>query len=172
VGCNIHGSFEILTETGWYALYPIPSERSYDSYGVLFGVRNYTNSVPVAEGRGFPEDAHWRTKKKNESWKMDAHSHTWMNFKDLEEYDWEQKSIDDRISTIDKFTGKETGKASYTYLQDNPEKAEEMGVYLKHLERRAGDLLGETWRNIIEDMKILSEKYGNEGVRVVVWFDN
>ena len=172
MGCNIHGYLEILTDSGWYALQALSSDRDYDSYGVLFGVRVYIEIPPVVEQRGIPEDAYYKTKEAYEEWNGDAHSPTWMNVKDLLAYDWDQTGPDERISTIDKYTGKETGKASYTYLQEKPEEAAKMGVYLKHLERRAGDLLSDTWVETIKDMKKLSEKYGEEGVRVVVWFDN
>lgn len=172
MGCNIHGYMEILTENGWYALKNLSSERDYDTYGILFGVRVYIDIPPVVETRGFPEDAYYKTKREYEAWEGDAHSPSWMNVKDLLAYDWDQTGMDNRISEIDKYTGKEKGKASYTHLQDRPEECEKRGVYLKHLERRAGDLLSNTWQEYIEEMKKLAEKYGEEGVRVVVWFDN
>lgn len=172
MGCDIHGYLEIKAESGWHPLKPIPRDRSYDSFGVLFGVRNYVGAIPIAPERGLPNDISRKVKKESDEWDSDGHSHTWLSVADVKNYDWEQKSIDGRVSTIDKMTGAEVGKASYTYLQDDLEEQKRQGVYLTHLERRAGEHLSPTWAEFLKEMKILAENYGDDGVRVVVWFDN
>ena len=173
MGCDIHGYLELVhSETYVTGVCNIPSDRDYDLFGLLAGVRNYVDAAPISEPRGLPSEVSWKMKDEVEGYGTDGHSHSWLSYKDFKDYDWDQTSLDGRVSTIDKGTGEEKGKASYTYLQDDPEKCEEMGVELKHLNRVAKDLVPYIWQGFFKFMEHLANKYGDEKVRVVFFFDN
>lgn len=168
MGCDIHGNLEVKEEGKWKFIEEIPNVRSYDMFGILAGVRNYVNAMPISEPRGCPEDISDGTNKKLEHWDFDGHSHSWLTYRDFLVYDWSQVFKDGRISTIDKATGKEMSKASYTYLQDHPNPK----YVLDYLDRLAEDLIPESWEKFLRKMGKLAFKYGSRNVRIVFWFDN
>ncbi|MCK4827413.1 hypothetical protein KA005_67400 [bacterium] len=169
MGCDIHGFLEVRNRDGiWKVKDKIPGDRNYDWFGVLAGVRNYVNTIPIAESRGVPIDASIKARKRIDSWDMDGHSHSWLTLKDFSEHDWESVSIDGRMSTIDRKTGKEVGKASY-----NARWGSEPDLYkYEHLPRVARDLMSDSWRKFLDKMEIIATKRGLENVRIVFWFDN
>lgn len=63
MGTDIRGWVEVKESYGlphhaWHGTIVIPSliPGAYDSFGCLFGVRNYAGFAPVAAGRGLPDD--------------------------------------------------------------------------------------------------------------------
>lgn len=102
MGCDIHMCFERLNyknqwvtadrfvcdyddDRGWfYAVDPIYSDRDYELFTFLAGVRNYYGrEIPVNEPRGLPEDASPQTREYSDSYGIDGHSHSWMTVKEL-----------------------------------------------------------------------------------------
>lgn len=169
MGCDIHGFLEVRNQDGiWKIKDKIPDGRNYDWFGVLAGVRNYVNTIPIAEPRGVPIDASVKVMKKIAYWDMDGHSHSWLTLKDFSEHDWESASIDGRMSTVDRKTGKEVGKASYSARWGS-----EPDLYkYEHLPRVAKDLISNSWRKFLDKMELIATKRGLENVRIVFWFDN
>ena len=181
MGCDIHGHLEINwgRSKRWWHVCNIPDDRNYDLFGIFAGVRNYVNAIPISERKGIPDNSSYVVNYDLEKWTDDGHSYSWLTWKEIKEYDWDQKFIDGRISTIDLSTGKETSKASYTHLQDiSEEEVREIGFELKYLERTARDLIPFIWRGFFGFMRHLAEGddeakgYGEENVRIVFWFDN
>jgi len=137
MGCNIHGFIEVLSwpnseRTPWQAVHEIPYTRNYVFYAVLAGVRNYCGVVPISEPKGMPKDPSMMSRVEAEEDGPDGHTHSWLKYRELKEYDWLQTVEDFMI--IDK-----------------------VHVFFKAL-------MGE--------MRFLSGEYGEEGVRMVFWFDN
>lgn len=129
---DIFGYLEVIDkEKGWVILdeLPIPEERNYAIFNLLFGIkRSLFVKFPVSSFRGVPTYKKEKLEEREEKFdKMDYHSHTWLNVKDLVEYDFDLLAIN--------------------------------------------VLEGSTWKSFIEKMKELAKSYGNDGVRVVVWFD-
>ncbi len=181
MGCDIHGHLEVCwgKSKSWWHVCNIPDDRNYDLFGVFAGVRNYVNAIPISEPKGLPDNIGFIVKRDVKRLGIDGHSHSWLTWKEIKEHDWDQTSIDGRVSTIKLSTGKEIGKASYTSLQDKPiEEVHESGFDLKHLERAAKDLVSFVWRGFFDFMRHLAEGddgaegYGEENVRIVFWFDN
>ncbi|MFB1064931.1 hypothetical protein [Natrinema sp. H-ect4] len=198
MGCDIHG----LIEVDWYATFPGEKEendwrtavdnlgylvgRSYDSFGCLFGVRNYVGMEPVAEGKGVPDSLSSRAEERvddNRDW---CHSFSYVTYEELQKVDWEEEGRRDD-SRIRKYVdGDLVGKASI-WGNLSTEQAEQIreGENLKEqqddgtiveykVEReKRRDCLSGAWEWLIfELMDILAEKFGSENVRLVVWFDN
>ena len=137
MGCNIHGFIEVLEypdseNDKWWEVHEIPYTRNYRFYAALAGVRNGVNIKPISEPKGMPVDASMMSRVEAEEMEGDAHTHSWLTYKEIKEYDWMQ-DIGDGL------------------LIDN------IHIHFKSL---------------INEMRFLANHYGDEGVRVVFWFDN
>lgn len=93
MGCDIHGYVETDVrhyeeDDRWWKpaghLFPFVG-RSYDSFGCLFGVRNYSQFEPIAPNRGIPGDASRTVTDEYESWGPDAHSETYVTYEELQD---------------------------------------------------------------------------------------
>ncbi|AFU88267.1 hypothetical protein CcrColossus_gp397 [Caulobacter phage CcrColossus] len=67
------------------------SDRDYEFYGILAGVRRPQAGEPVAH-RGVPEDACPEYKAHVERWDFDGHSHSHFTLAEFFEYDWTQEA--------------------------------------------------------------------------------
>jgi len=158
---------EIRKNGIWEIEDDIPCGRSYDTFGVLAGVRNYVNTLPMAEPRGIPDDASRKIKKESDS--TYYHSHSWLDVNDFLKHDWGYKSLDSRRSTIEKVTGREVAKSSYSAMWGT-----QVDKYdYVCLERTAMENLSKRWFEYFCKMIELAIIYnGLENVRIVFWFDN
>jgi len=137
MGCNIHGWLEVLAwpnseRSSWQGVHEIPYTRNYVFYAVLAGVRNYHRITPIASPKGIPKDAGMMSKAESEEDGPDGHTHSWLTYEELKNYDWLQN-----IGSFIIF--------------------DEIHIFFKAL---------------LTEMRFLSGKYGDEGVRIVFWFDN
>jgi len=138
MGCNIHGWLEVLAwpdseRIKWQDVHEIPYTRNYVFYAVLAGVRNYCNVTPISFPKGMPQETGVMSRVEAEEDGPDGHTHSWLTYKELKDYDWLQ-TPNDEFLLID-----------------------EIHTFFKAL---------------MHEMKFLSGKYGEEGVRIVFWFDN
>lgn len=198
MGCDIHGYVEVdkrhnRDDESWWKpagnLFAFVG-RSYDSFGCLFGVRNYSRFDPVAPDRGIPEDASREAREDYESWGVDAHSASYLTFEEILNIDWEEtaESPDSRYSILDENkepTGTKfaLGPASgWTEIVEENKEAIEAGEAVpnedgdKYIQRRLmtrEDALSGAWDWLLHEyMALLADRFGDEGVRMVVWFDN
>ncbi len=103
MGCDIHGFVEIKRNDKWkLSDVEIPEDRSYDTFAILAGVRNYVNAIPISEPKGLPEDLSEESKNDDniqhlEYWQEgDGHSFSWLTLKEILDYNWEQEFADSR----------------------------------------------------------------------------
>lgn len=209
MGCDIHG----LIEVNWYGKYEDNYEegkepvdwkcaidnigfwvgRSYDTFGLLFGIRNYANFDPVAPKRGIPEESSERLddrldpyREENRIGAVSCHSHSYLTLKELNEIDWEQptEKEDSRIRIYNEDDELQMKAAQIGSLSDEEvqriEDGEEVvkegsdGEVRKYRREKMKkeDALSGAWEKLIEQMEMFGETYGEENVRLVVWFDN
>jgi len=199
VGCDIHG----LVEVNWYGdMDHIDGEkeswkcaidnigmwvgRSYDTFGLLFGVRNHANFEPVASRRGVPDELSTKGRDRVEDDRDWCHSFTYITLEELNEIDWEEtaEEEDGRIRIYDEDDEIQMKAAGVGSLSDEEEEkireGEEMvkeldnGQVRKYrLEKmKKKDALSGAWEKLIDLMEVFGETYGKENVRLVVWFDN
>ena len=187
---EIYGVIEGLKEDKWHFIREIDVDQSYDSFGSLFGVKNYTNLPPIAPARGIPEDASEETKILYKASIIRCNSifgETYITQSEIENIDWEEEAenYDDRVHTFVK--GIEgwipDGKTLYTIYSNEKGKIiiskdtmlekgkTEMIVggklyKLKKLKRK--ECLTQSWLWLFYEMKELKKQY-NE-VRLIVWF--
>lgn len=66
--------------------------NAYDSLACLFGIRNSFGFRPLAEGRGFPDDASARLRGEFAGYggPHDVHGTTWLTWAELDTTDWQE----------------------------------------------------------------------------------
>ena len=99
MGCDIHCYAERKNGKKYQKIkLDVLGERSYGTFGFLAGVRNYSDVAPIAERRGFPDDASSPVRGSYEGWGSDAHSPSWLTVEELLAFDYD-KPIEDRRVT-------------------------------------------------------------------------
>lgn len=100
LGHEIDGYLEVKNDGKWRFMFHIPDDRAYDTFAILGGIRNYCNAIPITECRGIPEN----TSKWDDFciYSMDWHicnfGESWIDYSDIETYEWEQETKDTRHS--------------------------------------------------------------------------
>ncbi|MEU9144968.1 hypothetical protein [Streptomyces sp. NPDC048349] len=176
--------------------------RDYDAFGCLFGVRNFAGFRPLAEGRGLPEDVSSAVRAEFEEWGSDGHSPTWISWAELKRVDWSEPAerVDARIHEyrrtedgwamygksawsprVAEVAGlareRDPGRLVRYEAHDWPEGTEwpdgEDRLYrIGRLTRREAIAAESEWQPLWTVMETLASLYGDENVRLTVWFDN
>lgn len=134
----------------------------YDLYGCLFGVRNYANFEPLFANRGLPEDCCESVKQ---SFCDDFHSPTFCSFSEL------------RSINLEEYSTKPDERQWYTLQSKNgPIRIKgnaPPGVDAEPARRmqRAEALSNEGYQTVYKLMAVLADRFGEENVRLVVYFD-
>lgn len=160
----IYGSVEVKQGNSgisdWVTIMDIDISSDYNLFACLFGIRNYANFKPLFPSRGYPPDC----------------SDTI-----IKEYGGEEfSSLDDFLTRCyDSLHGYALGFSygltwcSYKELQDIDldEKSEKTCIRTgKYITRREA-LDNFEFQELIQKMSDLAKRYGEEGVRMVVYFD-
>ncbi len=210
MGWDITGMIECreLTttpEATWIAarsLNDLYEGRNYDSFGCLFGWKNYANFRPIAEGRGLPSDVSSEVREDCERYDDEAGA-TWISWAEIKAIDWEEESeqADSRIHRYERndqgeliYTRKATWDREFAELLEGQQEVTEAGMFLSAIEAlvmqpvraegqqwekgnvvyRAEKLkrkeVCSDWQNTFKVMQELAATYGDEGVRLIVWF--
>jgi len=168
MGCDIHGNIEIRPydwdENEWYCVADISFiiERNYDLFSVLAGVRQFVDIKPITKCKGIPKNASLKTLEHYEYWAGDGHSATFMTLKDIKEYDYNSGGLDEReiIMDSDEFSMK---SKPHEPLPDEKKRF----VTAKEIFDNSAN-----FQTLFKIMDALALLYGDEWVRLVIWFDN
>lgn len=94
MGCDIHVISQKRAGASWVDIDYMPFDwRSYGMFGFLANIRNYSAVPPLSEPRGLPEDF-----GAVEERDIGDHSYSWLNVKELSDFDYDQKFEDRRIT--------------------------------------------------------------------------
>lgn len=85
MGCDIHLHIEIRVNGKWEHYGAPQVQRDYDLFALMAGVRNYSNSVPVAKPKGLPEDVSLLTEMHWKSSVDDWHTPSWLDEEEIRE---------------------------------------------------------------------------------------
>lgn len=153
MGCDIHTHAERKVGDRYEKIEGLePFDwRAYGMYGFLAGVRNYSDVTPIAQPRGIPADASAPVQSNYTLWGVDAHSASWLDVRELADFDYEQPMEDRRYTGMDP-----------------------RGFMNGALTAKPGEGTATTYREFLgegffEDLEKLS-KAGAD--RIVFWFDN
>jgi hypothetical protein len=183
MGCDIHGYIEYRKGGKWNAALEIDLSRSYDLFGCLFGVRNYANFRPIANSRGLPKDISEKVKDEISMRGENRHSYTFLCYNEILQIDWEEEaeSLDERIHIFapDGTYAMKTGGGTFAFssidvqrLRNGETVTKENGYSYRCVKMKRKDAITSGWRKVECFMQTLASRYGNENVRLIVWFDN
>jgi hypothetical protein len=151
---------------------------NYEMFASLFGMRNYAQFVPIAEKRGMPPDVSRSFKEDYKYW--EGHSATWLTYKEIKNTNWNETALKPCLDSKYKIKGGQFFRedASDNELTDEEQKSFYLGksiekngyVYIPGILTRRSVLSWE-WSLLFNIMCLLSEKYGDEEIRLVVFFE-
>lgn len=170
--------------------------RDYGAFGALFGVRDTASFRALADHRGLPHDASREVLACFGPWSDELHGESWISWGELTAADWGEvaNEVDDcvheyRLSPDGswKMHGRNsslTRFAELSGLTDARHLYRAGRVYPENTEWPDGDRLfrigrlqrkhavpDSEWDPIWSVMRTLATLHGDEGVRLVVWFD-
>lgn len=160
MGCDIHIWAERKTANGFETVKGVEfSEgasapfywRAYGMYGFLADVRNYSDVPPIAECRGFPDDASGIVSGNYRDWDLDAHSPSWLSVAELAAFDYDRPIEDRRV-------GRQLAPNLYSGACTAEPGEGRMTTYR--------EFLGDAYFEDLEKLKSCG------ATRVVFWFDN
>lgn len=123
--------------------------RTYGMYGSLFGHRNEDGFRPIAANRGFPSGLSQELREFEDvgpnSYGVGA---TWISWRDITAIDWDEE-----------------GTIAHPIVTEQGVPPTESRI------RRRKEVLTPEWEMLFEMMAVLARRYGEDGVRIVAWFD-
>jgi hypothetical protein len=185
-------------ETPWVHgidLYPLYPGGDYSPLGCLFGIRNWNGWEPVAEGRELPTDVSEAVRKDYEHLaEIDAAigGSTWVSWPELRDLDMTVTPLARGVLDVN-----ENGSSlHHCYRVEDEWPADVVAEYgpppvgespvsaaygswqhgtttLTYQQVTRNDVLGTGtgWEHVFAVMRTLAQRFGEEGVRLVAWFD-
>jgi hypothetical protein len=175
-----------LIKVGWLV------DRNYDAFGCLFGARNYAQFRPIAANRGLPDDVSREARDEAALCPKEFHSHSWITWLEIKAIDWEEEAEapDERLHTYIRneqgelvYEKKSWWSRDWTDMQPTAEglAAAATPEDVREWENPEGKIIRAevlsrkpvfAWGNqLFQVMAALAERFGEERVRLVVWFD-
>ncbi|MEV8456802.1 hypothetical protein AB0467_22810 [Streptomyces sp. NPDC052095] len=170
--------------------------RSYAAFGALFGVRDTTSFRPLADHRGLPSDVSRETRAAFGPSSSDVCGASWITWAELAAADGEEVAyeVDDCVHEYRRspdgtweMHGRNSGLTRFAELSgitDHHALHHAGSVYAEGTEWPDGDRLfrigrlrrkhavpDSDWGAVWSVMRTLANLHGDEGVRLVVWFD-
>jgi hypothetical protein len=194
MGTDIHGWVEaklpFYEEGGWQqviGLFWLYDVRDYDAFGCFFGVRNYAQFRPIAPERGLPADVSLEVKQDAARWGNEAFGHTWIIWDEITQIDWDEESehVDQRVHEYRRnqqgelvFTSKAwwsrefAERVGYEQCVEDQEQAWDLGEVVYRRVRMKRKEIKADWEVLFHFLQTLAARYGDDHVRLVVWFDS
>jgi len=183
---DVNGRVEFRERGAWFGVIdPAPLlPKHYDLFGLLFGVANFAGFVPLFPGRGLPDDCDDTLRAMYEANSSEYFGASWVAYSELVSIDWGlvAERTDQRIHKFEVGAdGSErwVGKAMEDSLPEETRRSiEASGVHDEghwRLRRRrisrADAKDGTDWDTLLKLMAVLVGRFGEENVRLVVFFD-
>lgn len=183
---EIFGSVEVWNRALWHWLEVIDAgpllTRNEAAFSSLFGMgESDAGFVPLAARRGLPSDASPAVKRWSEPYQSDDHpagffGHTYISCAELASADWQEKRTDPEVHCYGR--SEVTGEwiKVGTFRPEPPHRSKpgdvwmEEGVQCRVREISREETLGSDFRLVYDLMICLAQRYGDEHVRLVVWF--
>jgi len=182
---QINGAVEIFCGE-WCEVIKISSLllKHADLNGCLFGVDNYARYVPLFPDRGLPEDCSVSLRATAEEY-VDEDSHaSWVLWSEFKRIDWEERAaaIDERVAEfarerdteiqITKWLNKPGLEWVRDALDKDPGSVVHAGPrFFRRIRMKRRDCLEDTdFPLLMKLMECLAERFGDDGVRLTVYF--
>lgn len=154
-----------LSNTGfedWYRVIDstVLVSNPYELMGCLFGVKNFALFDPLFADRGLPEECSEEVVQEATSADYYKH-HSWCSYSELQQVDLEESALAADLRVLKTVNG-----ISVKAPAANEGEQAEATVMSR------GEALANTgFEVLMELMGVLAKRYGNDGVRWVVYFD-
>ncbi len=201
MGTDIDGWVEILLNPdgknkSWSEVISVGVllQRSYDLFGCLFGVKNYAHFEPIAARRGIPDDASLAVQEQAAGFPAMTLWPSYLTLIEATSINLDEYALyaDSRLNHCSR---SDSGELTYHgkgfwIPQDMPPDAmveegelgmlpvwhenrewEERGRINKAIKLQRRDALNRDWWVLVGLMEVLGKRFGQEYVRLVVWFD-
>ena len=162
-------------------------------FGCLFAVKNYVFSNPLLQ----KEESHYvlcdvqQTLREiadaDPRMRDEFHSYTWITWKEIKNIDWEEEAeaFDNRTHVYTKdengeliwqrkglFCHEKLPDEAWKVLREGKPWEQGNNVYhLKKMKRKEALDNEWEWQLLFDMMKLLANRFGDEHVRMIVWFD-
>jgi len=188
MGTDIHGWVEIKQiqavaedpshPARWEGVIKIDNliRRNYDMFSSLFGISSYAAFVPIAPARKLPHDLSEETTADYVTWE-EILGETWISWAEIAAVDWTEDALDSRPH---EYQASVTGQLNYTtksaplvseVIQEGHTWHIDATTYkIERITRQQA--LSPDWTLLFQLMETLVSIYGENGVRLVVWFEN
>lgn len=182
---QMYGVVEFRIVDEWYDVINVSSLilQSYDLNGCLFGVDNYAEFSPLFANRGIPVDCGANLANRISGCLDDEDHPSWVLYTELACVDWNECALsrDYRISEYsvradggDVFVTKWINKMGYDWVRQALENEQEVRdgdrVFRRPVLRRVDAISGTDFDLLMRLMACLADRFGDSGVRLVVWF--
>lgn len=175
--------------------------RNYDAFGCLFGVKNYANFTPLAADRGIPTDASAEIKIQMEDPDHSDgiengvfFGHSWIGYWEVKAIDWDAKA-DAPDSRVHCYRRDEAGnlvmesKSAWSRpfaehvgqsliegmlgarTWDEGQEWEIDGKVYRSERMTVRQVVSNEWVTLFQMMGTLAALFGDDNVRLIVWFD-
>lgn len=162
-----------------YDISELHGGRNYTLFSILAGVRDYSDKTkPVADPRGFPEDASPQTTNEYQRWEGDGHTHSWLTLQELMDYQANSPDVTysglvtpEEAEILDKGEGFPTSWCQWASNSNlvHREWTEKCNVLVPLIEKMKQRMKDEFWIWSKEDDY---DQELNSKIRIVFWFDN
>ncbi|MDC0685805.1 hypothetical protein [Sorangium atrum] len=182
---QIYGAVEFRVGGEWYDVVNVSSLllQHYDLNACLFGVDNYANFVPLFAERGVPGDCGVNLSERVAEYVRGDSSPSWVGYGELLRVNWDELALtrDRRVSEFvvcgdgrERLAGKWLNKSGYDWVCQVLETEQEVvvgdRVFRRPVLRRSDAIVGTEFGLLMKLMGCLAERFGDDGVRLVVWF--
>ncbi|XXX81359.1 hypothetical protein WMF30_21600 [Sorangium sp. So ce134] len=183
---QIYGSVEFQIEDEWYDVINISSLllKHCDLNACLFGVDNHAGFAPLFADRGIPHDCSANLNATVSKFVDDENMPSWALYSELLRIDWHEPAMsrDGRIHEykvrndgVEEFVTKWLNKTGYDGVRELLETENEVKigdrVFRRPIIRREDAIVDTHFGLLMKLMACLAERFGEDGVRLVVWFD-
>lgn len=188
MGTDINGWVEIRRryegvkppyDIQWYGVIMVASlvDRNYDMFSSLFGVTGHSiRFTPVAPGRSLPLDISEEAGNDYLTWDDCVMGETWISWMEIQEIDWDEEAVDGRPHEYVPdgsgglvFARKSAPSSADAIVEGNTWQVGESVFRVEKVARR--ESLRRDWQLLFRLMEDLAAEYGDDSVRMVVWFD-
>lgn len=171
--------------------------QNYEMFNSLFGRSNGAEFIPIAAGRGIPDDASTYVKSLAQGVAGHASAFmypSWIRWDEVKKINWGEEGqslyslplryvrdkdgdlLYDGLTTAGEITqGLRNPEGPYGFLRDTGSWREgqewTVGNFVYKLGKlRRKDVVDERWQMVFDMMALLAKRFGDDGVRLVVWF--
>jgi hypothetical protein len=183
---QIYGAIEFRVASEWYEVISASALlfQHADLNACLFGFDNYAECQPLFPDRGLPDDCS-ESVRTNALQYLDEDSHpSWVLWDELMRIDWHELALqrDQRVSEFRQENGEEVfvtkwlNKAGFESVKEaldhDPVATVECHgrVFRRSILTRNDSLSGTDFPLLMKLMACLAERFGDDGVRLTVWF--